>query len=214
MLRIVVTSGPEKGRSLDSNELKEIEIGRQARHLRLTDGRVSRVHCCLEKNDAGTWFLADRHSKHGTSHNGRLLTGRVRVEDGDRINIGHTVIRCFISKPVVVADDPRMINPAKPEKPAKPATASSAKQRVQPAQPAQSTEAKSAPREQPQRVRQSQMQASEVRSLQERTTVEPVSTTSKKTGEAAADCWMDAIMSEMEAFEEEEREIEEESNQQ
>lgn len=220
MLRLVITSGPENGRSLDSHDLTEIEIGRQARHLRLTDGRVSRVHCCLDKNDAGEWFIVDRNSKHGTLHNGRLVTGRGRIADGDMVTLGHTVIRCFISKPVAVAKDPRMRDhngstqnskqPARANNTPSPTRANASPPKAQPQ--VQKTVQKSAPKQAPRPTVTRQTPPEPARPAKpnpqpvvER--VEPVVTpvsSASKNGEEAADCWMDAIMSEMQAFDENE----------
>lgn len=212
MLRIVVTSGPEKGRSLDSRDLTEIEIGRQARHLRLTDGRVSRVHCNIQQNDAGEWFIADCNSKRGTMHNGRLVTGRARIVDGDMITLGHSVIRCFISVPMKVTEDPRKPVQSKAGAAARakstsnqPTIQTTATQspkpvakRSAPAQPAAP-----APRAEPKRVAASKPKPVERAKQAPQPEITPVSAASKN-GEEAASCWMDAITSEMQAFDENE----------
>jgi pSer/pThr/pTyr-binding forkhead associated (FHA) protein len=56
------------------------------------DARVSRVHAALERvGDA--WVLIDDGLSHnGTWVNGERLAGRRRLEDGDTISVGATVV--------------------------------------------------------------------------------------------------------------------------
>lgn len=183
MLRIVVTSGPEKGRSLDSEAMKSIEIGRKGKHLQLSDLRVSRVHCCLDLSDDGTWYLRDEKSKRGTKHNDRMVTGRVKIADGDRINLGHTVIRCFISKPMIAEPTPAPA-PVKSRKPKHPAAAP---------EPVVKKVSVPSPR----------VQAAPKAKPAEKSTP-PAPSKEKGMFEEAADVWNDAILSELKAFEDEE----------
>ena len=71
-----------------------VSIGRQASaDVALTwDGEVSRVHAMLECIGE-EWTIADEQlSRNGSFVNGRRLTGRRRLDDGDLIAVGHTLL--------------------------------------------------------------------------------------------------------------------------
>jgi FHA domain len=71
-----------------------VSIGRQpSSDVPLTwDTEVSRVHAMLERV-GDEWTIADEHlSRNGSFVNGRRLSGRRRLDDGDLISIGHTVL--------------------------------------------------------------------------------------------------------------------------
>ena len=56
------------------------------------DPLVSRVHCVLERV-GGAWTVDDEGlSRNGTFVNGRRLTSRLRLKDGDAVRCGRTVI--------------------------------------------------------------------------------------------------------------------------
>lgn len=58
----------------------------------LDDPLVSRVHSTLERV-AGAWTVADEGlSRNGTFVNGRRLTGRLTLHDGDEIRVGGTML--------------------------------------------------------------------------------------------------------------------------
>ena len=58
--------------------------------VRVEDGNVSRRHFELVQEGPTTWAVADLGSTNGTEVNGRRVSGRKRVDDGDRITIGGT----------------------------------------------------------------------------------------------------------------------------
>ena len=58
--------------------------------IRVEDGNVSRRHFELVQEGPTTWAVADLGSTNGTEVNGRRVSGRKRVENGDRITIGGT----------------------------------------------------------------------------------------------------------------------------
>jgi hypothetical protein len=58
--------------------------------VRVDDGNVSRRHFELVQDGPTAWFVADLGSTNGTEVNGRVVSGRRRVDDGDRITIGST----------------------------------------------------------------------------------------------------------------------------
>jgi pSer/pThr/pTyr-binding forkhead associated (FHA) protein len=63
-------------------------IGRGAEcQIRPDSVLVSRQHCLLRVADDGV-FLRDLASRNGTLVNGRLISGEVRLNHGDRIEIG------------------------------------------------------------------------------------------------------------------------------
>ena len=68
-----------------------VRIGRDAEcEVVLADGKVSRVHASIERDGDG-WALVDAGSRHGTWVNGVRAT-RVRLGDGDRIQLGQTIV--------------------------------------------------------------------------------------------------------------------------
>jgi FhaA, N-terminal domain/FHA domain len=58
--------------------------------VRVEDGNVSRRHFELVQEGPTSWAVADLGSTNGTEVNGRKVSGRKRVDDGDRITIGGT----------------------------------------------------------------------------------------------------------------------------
>ena len=58
--------------------------------VRVDDGNVSRRHFELVQDGPTTWVVADLGSTNGTEVNGRRVSGRKRLDDGDRITIGGT----------------------------------------------------------------------------------------------------------------------------
>ena len=58
--------------------------------VRVDDGNVSRRHFELVQDGPTTWVVADLGSTNGTEVNGKRVSGRKRVDDGDRITIGGT----------------------------------------------------------------------------------------------------------------------------
>jgi hypothetical protein len=68
-----------------------VVIGRSREcDVRVEDGNVSRRHCEVAQDGATTWTVADLGSTNGTELNGQRLSGKQRLEDGDRITIGST----------------------------------------------------------------------------------------------------------------------------
>ena len=58
--------------------------------VRVDDGNVSRRHFELVQDGPTTWVVADLGSTNGTEVNGKRVSGRKRLDDGDRITIGGT----------------------------------------------------------------------------------------------------------------------------
>jgi pSer/pThr/pTyr-binding forkhead associated (FHA) protein len=71
-----------------------VSIGREpASDVRLDwDGEVSRTHALLEPVGSAWTLLDDGLSRNGSYVNGRRLQGRRRLEDGDAITVGRTLL--------------------------------------------------------------------------------------------------------------------------
>jgi hypothetical protein len=68
-----------------------IVVGRSREcDIRVDDGNVSRRHVELVQESPTVWVVADLGSTNGTELNGRTVSGRARLDDGDRITIGGT----------------------------------------------------------------------------------------------------------------------------
>ena len=91
MLVLTVIQGPEKGRRFELPDHEPQQIGRSSEALPLSDKTISRRHAELTP-DAGEWVLRDLGSSNGTYVNGvRLAAGR-RLQPGDQIRTGVTLI--------------------------------------------------------------------------------------------------------------------------
>lgn len=69
-----------------------VPIGREPSGLQLSDARISRNHAAVEQGESG-YLLHDLGSTNGTSLNGLPVSGDARLQDGDRILVGQTVIK-------------------------------------------------------------------------------------------------------------------------
>jgi pSer/pThr/pTyr-binding forkhead associated (FHA) protein len=68
-----------------------IVIGRSREcDVRIDDGNVSRRHAELARDGDSGWAVVDLGSTNGTEVNGRRITKRTPLDDGDRIVIGGT----------------------------------------------------------------------------------------------------------------------------
>ncbi|HXE55790.1 MAG TPA: FHA domain-containing protein [Tepidisphaeraceae bacterium] len=69
-----------------------VVIGRRENsHIVIPDRYVSRIHAWIGQAD-GRYFIADTGSRSGTRVNGKLIDGRHRLSDGDKIGIGPATI--------------------------------------------------------------------------------------------------------------------------
>jgi len=85
--RVTLTVG---GRTLPVTAGRVV-VGRSREcDVRVEDGNVSRRHFELVQEGPTSWAVADLGSTNGTEVNGRRVSGRQRVDDGDRITIGGT----------------------------------------------------------------------------------------------------------------------------
>ena len=68
-----------------------VVIGRSREcDVRIDDGNVSRRHAELSRDHDERWTVVDLGSTNGTEVNGRRVTRRTPLADGDRISIGGT----------------------------------------------------------------------------------------------------------------------------
>ncbi|WP_446226140.1 FHA domain-containing protein [Nocardia sp. IBHARD005] len=92
-LTYVDDHGHRRGMTL-SADAPRITVGRSSRaDIALTDdGQVSRLHATVEQI-GGQWTIVDDGlSRNGTFVNGERLAGRHRLQTGDSIRIGNTVL--------------------------------------------------------------------------------------------------------------------------
>ena len=66
--------------------------------LRISDPEVSDEHCRIDRSGGRGFFLEDCGSRNGTLVNGRWVRDPVRLQYGDRIRIGSTILRFFIEE--------------------------------------------------------------------------------------------------------------------
>lgn len=110
MVSVEVIRGPDKGRVFALTD--DAVIGRQSDSVALSDGTVSRQHARLVDRD-GNWVLEDLGSVNGTSVNGVRVNKPVRLQQGDQIRCGGTLLVFGGSagravQPVKVDEDERL----------------------------------------------------------------------------------------------------------
>lgn len=91
--RLRVLSGPDQGREFLLEPGSVVQIGRSQTTLtHLTDTRVSRFHCEIDLTSVRP-ILSNRSSS-GTRVNGNFVRTHAILQEGDRIEIGKTLL-CF-----------------------------------------------------------------------------------------------------------------------
>ena len=89
--RLVVTAGPDKGRSFSLTRGETLQVGRsQTTATRLTDPTMSRVHCQVDWD--GTRTVLVNVSSGGTLVNGQAVSQQ-ELKPGDVIRMGSTEMR-------------------------------------------------------------------------------------------------------------------------
>ena len=87
MIRLVITSGGDKGRTYEVAADGETVIGRVSEcGVHIPDGRISRRHCVISAGQAG-YTVKDLKSSNGTFVNGKRVT-EAALKDGDRLKVG------------------------------------------------------------------------------------------------------------------------------
>lgn len=74
-------------------------LGRDPQNFLLRDPEISRRHCEVQ-NKNGLHILRDLESTNGTAHNGRPLDDAVILRNGDKFNLGRTVIKFTLVDPL------------------------------------------------------------------------------------------------------------------
>ena len=92
MLVLEVIEGPDLGCVFPLPEDEPQLIGRSSEALASSDPTISRLHAELTP-DSGRWFVRDLESANGTFLNGRLLTNRAELHQGDEVGCGSSLYR-------------------------------------------------------------------------------------------------------------------------
>jgi two-component system cell cycle response regulator len=87
---VIAGTSADVGRHVAIDE--EVVIGRENTDLPLRDGRISRRHAAVLRSGQDH-VVRDLGSTNGTRVNGQLIQGEQRLEDGDRIQVGATIIK-------------------------------------------------------------------------------------------------------------------------
>ncbi len=91
MLSLLVIDGPDAGKRFGlPKDLPQL-LGRSSEALPITDNTVSRRHTELTP-DGDVWYIRDLQSQNGTWINGVQIRERIRLEPGDQIRVGATVL--------------------------------------------------------------------------------------------------------------------------
>ncbi len=110
MPRLTVIEGPDEGKTFVLPTGEPQLIGRSSEALPITDNTVSRRHSELTP-DGDVWYLSDLKSQNGTLVNNVAIVNRIRLETGDKIRVGATVLLFgepadIIKRPsVLITDD-------------------------------------------------------------------------------------------------------------
>ena len=86
-----VIIGPNAGRVFELNPSHPLVIGRYGHSIPLEDSKISRGHALLTP-DAEEWYLTDLESANGTYLNGEPIRQRALLHEGDRIQVGDTLL--------------------------------------------------------------------------------------------------------------------------
>lgn len=90
MATLYVLRGPDKGLTYQTDD-DCVVIGRLSDQVKLTDDSVSRQHAELRRSN-GAWQIVDRSSSNGTYLNGRRVFGPTRLQHGDQIKVGASIL--------------------------------------------------------------------------------------------------------------------------
>lgn len=105
---LVAQTGPAAGQRWALTKM-QLSIGREPDcDIVIPDRQVSRVHAMLNRTDDG-YELEDLGSKNGTHVNGKPVQGRVRLQDGDLIQVALVARLAYVGSEATVplqADTP------------------------------------------------------------------------------------------------------------
>jgi len=93
--RVVVKRGPNPEQEYTLTP-SEITLGRSSiNFLAVADPEVSRRHACIRHED-NRYYIEDIGSTNGTFVNGRRITGKIALKNGDEFRLGETITFQFI----------------------------------------------------------------------------------------------------------------------
>lgn len=117
MMMLKITTGKEKGRTLELTADTPLTIGRsESSGFCIPDKKVSRRHAEIVSNGENV-FITDLSSRTGTRVNGRAIAQRTPLCIGDTIQIGETDLVLEKTEDAKAAPLPRTTAPAKTEPP-------------------------------------------------------------------------------------------------
>lgn len=117
MMMLKITTGKEKGRTLELTADTPLTIGRsESSGFCIPDKKVSRRHAEIV-SDGENVFITDLSSRTGTRVNGRAIAQRTSLCIGDTIQIGETDLVLEKTEDAKAAPLPRTTAPAKTEPP-------------------------------------------------------------------------------------------------
>lgn len=117
MMMLKITTGKEKGRTLELTADTPLTIGRsESSGFCIPDKKVSRRHAEIV-SDGENVFITDLSSRTGTRVNGRAIAQRTPLCIGDTIQIGETDLVLAKTEDAQAAPLPRTTAPAKTEPP-------------------------------------------------------------------------------------------------
>lgn len=117
MMMLKITTGKEKGRTLELTADTPLTIGRsESSGFCIPDKKVSRRHAEIV-SDGENVFITDLSSRTGTRVNGRAIAQRTPLCIGDTIQIGETDLVLEKTEDAQAAPLPRTTAPAKTEPP-------------------------------------------------------------------------------------------------
>jgi pSer/pThr/pTyr-binding forkhead associated (FHA) protein len=91
-----IEEGDGKGKSISLSAGGVYVIGREGADIVLDDGKVSRKHAQVGLYGPGAFVLRDLASTNGTFLNGKRVSEKRALNNGDLIRIGDTVLRLTI----------------------------------------------------------------------------------------------------------------------
>ena len=116
-----IVTGPLAGRRVPLRG--EVTVGRADTDLELNDAEVSRAHAVLRPRPDGSVEVTDLGSTNGTYVGERRATGATRLEPGEQLRVGSTVLRLLGSAPTAAhAAPPTEERAASPPRAPAPAT--------------------------------------------------------------------------------------------
>jgi hypothetical protein len=115
MPKLVIDTGPEPGREIPLTG--RVTLGREG-DVTISDRKMSRLHARVFP-DGKRYALADLGSRNGCLVNGTRVTRRV-LQDGDRIQLGNTVLRFVDEAAAAAVESPGVGMPTRPSEETRP----------------------------------------------------------------------------------------------